>query len=212
MLHAQWKSKDDQTSKKPLIVLLHGYGADERDLLPLAESFSEDFAVASVRAPLRLGSGFAWFPLDSKLSPKTEEIAEGLDALSEWISGNVAAERQLIVLGFSQGMAMATSLARRAPERLAAVVGLSGFVIEADDELCKQLQFNDRAFADRKLPMFWGRDPQDPVIPSHFVNATAEWLAGHTALTKVQYAGIGHGIGPAEVKHIQQFVQMLIQN
>jgi len=50
----------------PLVVLLHGTGADEHDLLDAGEelqrAFGGELAVASLRAPLGLGyGGFAWF-------------------------------------------------------------------------------------------------------------------------------------------------------
>ena len=36
---------------QPLLVLLHGYGANEQDLLSLADMLPAEFVVASVRAP-----------------------------------------------------------------------------------------------------------------------------------------------------------------
>ena len=50
----------------PLVVLLHGTGADEHDLLDageeLQQAFGGELAIASLRAPLSLGyGGFAWF-------------------------------------------------------------------------------------------------------------------------------------------------------
>src|SRR5690625_3601312 len=52
----------------PLIVFLHGYGSDERDLFALREHLPEDFVYASVRAPLEPPfpmSGHSWYAIDS---------------------------------------------------------------------------------------------------------------------------------------------------
>src|ERR1700694_3930612 len=44
----------------PGLLLLHGRGADERDLLGLADELDPRLFVVSARAPLRLGPGYAW--------------------------------------------------------------------------------------------------------------------------------------------------------
>ena len=49
---------------RPLVVLLHGWGADERDLAGLVPALPAEPVYASLRAPLPLpGGGFGWFPL-----------------------------------------------------------------------------------------------------------------------------------------------------
>ena len=58
-----WSKPEQERAGKPLLVLLHGYGANEQDLLSLVPGLPEEFAVASVRAPLAMGPGFTWFPL-----------------------------------------------------------------------------------------------------------------------------------------------------
>ena len=47
----------------PLLVMLHGIGADERDLLPLARFLDPRLVVASLRAPHGYGVGYSWFPI-----------------------------------------------------------------------------------------------------------------------------------------------------
>src|SRR5687767_6978474 len=53
-----WSKPEEERAGKPLLVLLHGYGANEEDLLSLADLLPQDFAVASVRAPMVSGAGF----------------------------------------------------------------------------------------------------------------------------------------------------------
>src|SRR5438445_12690098 len=46
------------------LVLLHGYGADEHDLLPIAHELDPRLRAVSLQAPLSLGGGMrAWFNL-----------------------------------------------------------------------------------------------------------------------------------------------------
>jgi phospholipase/carboxylesterase len=99
------------------------------------------------------------------------------------------------------GMAMATTLLRQRPADFAAVVGLSGFVVNAgadpsfrDDEL------------DGNVPLFWGRDQQDPVITQDKIEYTMGWVRSHVKLTKVLYTGMWHGINQQEIGHVSEFL------
>ena len=54
-----------KTEHAPLLIMLHGYGSNEKDLMQLAPSLSPEFRYISVRAPQEMDFGmFAWFPLE----------------------------------------------------------------------------------------------------------------------------------------------------
>lgn len=203
-----WSKQPDERAGTPLLVLLHGYGANEADLFSLAEMLPSEFTVAAVRASLAAGPGFAWFPLGPDgaggLSYTTADVQQAVNELLEWVDSVRAEHSSVTLLGFSQGMVMASSAARHRPADFAAVVGLSGFVAapEASDF------FEDTQLAERKMPFFWGRDQADPVVPQPLIELTNEWLNRYTALTKVLYTGIWHGISPAEIKHVGEFLTM----
>lgn len=194
-----------QTDDGPLLVLLHGYGTDERDLLPVAAQLPPMFTVASVRAPFEMGAGYTWFPLVSDPSFDVSIVENVVDRLIEWLQEQARSHSSVTVLGFSMGMAVATSIARRRPDLLTALVGCSGFAIDAALDPSGEF-FDDAALKARELPMFWGRDPQDPVITEDKIEYTNAWAREVTDLTKVNYAGIGHGIGPQEISHIGEFL------
>src|SRR5262249_7173221 len=47
--------------KPPLLVLLHGFGANEKDLLPMAARLDPRLAIASPRAPFQIREGmYSW--------------------------------------------------------------------------------------------------------------------------------------------------------
>src|SRR5438128_6080142 len=53
-----------QNGLERTLVLLHGYGADEHDLLPIAHELDPRLRAVSLQAPLSLGGGMrAWFNL-----------------------------------------------------------------------------------------------------------------------------------------------------
>jgi phospholipase/carboxylesterase len=57
---AIWRCGSCENRRGALVVLLHGRGADERDLFPLNELVPDEAAVASLRGPRRVGEGLAW--------------------------------------------------------------------------------------------------------------------------------------------------------
>nr|WP_285726588.1 phospholipase [Psychromicrobium sp. YIM S02556] len=212
-----WSRPENERAGTPLLVLLHGYGADERDLFSLSEQLPPDLTVASVRGSLQAGPGYAWFPLagdaEGNLSFEVQEVEAATAALAEWLDGVREAHTGVGVLGFSQGMAMATSLARHRPGQIDTVVGLSGFVVDpglADPATAERSAaefFHDEEFSKDRVPVFWGRDQADPLVPAAAVEYTHGWLTRHAVLTKVLYSGMWHGISAAEIKHVAEFLQ-----
>lgn len=55
--------------------------------------------------------------------------------------------------------------------------------------------------------MFWGRDPQDPVISQDLIDFTRRWLPEHTELTAKLYSHVGHGISMEEVEDVRAFLE-----
>lgn len=208
---------------RPLLLLMHGYGSFEGDLIGLAPRLPHEFVCASPRAllvaPPPVVNGFAWWALPlgpdglpargndpeqfvgSEPHQAAVAVLEWLDDLDRQVAdasggtglGTVA------LMGFSQGGCMVTSLLRLRPERFAAGVNCSGFVAAGDHD--------DSAIAAVAPPLFWGRDEQDPIIPQERIMFTADWAPTHTSLEAHLYEGIAHGIGAEEVDDISQFLR-----
>ncbi|MDQ4046256.1 MAG: phospholipase, partial [Actinomycetota bacterium] len=177
------------------------YGANEQDLLSLADMLPDDFAVASVRAPIAMGPGFAWFPLTGSVEYSVDAVKAAAAYVQDWIDTVKGNHPSITLLGFSMGMAMATTLLRQRPADYAAVVGLSGFVVDAGADGA----FRD-ADLDGTVPFFWGRDQQDPVITQDKIDYTMGWARKHVKLTKVLYTGMWHGINAQEIGHVSEFL------
>ncbi|MBD7996001.1 phospholipase [Arthrobacter sp. Sa2CUA1] len=186
----------------PLLVLFHGYLANEEDLMGLAEYLPGEFTIASVRAPMALGPGYTWFPLMNEPDFSVDRVVSAVQDVSDWLDSIRDQHTSVSLLGFSMGMAVASTLLRHRPEEFAAVVGLSGFVVPAEGNAF----FHDEELAELKVPFFWGRDQADPVIDEPRVEYTHGWLNGYTKLTKVLYAGMGHSISMQELGHVKEFL------
>ncbi|MCC3273050.1 alpha/beta hydrolase-fold protein [Arthrobacter zhangbolii] len=197
-----WSKPEAERAGTPLLVLFHGYLANEEDLMGLADYLPEDFTIASVRAPQAMGPGYTWFPLMSDADYSVESVVDSVTDVSAWLDGVSGAHSSVSLLGFSMGMAVATTLLRHRPQDFAAVVGLSGFVVPAEENPF----FHDGELAQHKVPFFWGRDQADPVIDPQRIEYTHAWLNGHTALTKILYSNMGHGINMQELGHVKEFL------
>lgn len=205
-----------------LVLLLHGYGSHEHDLLSLAEQLPQDgVTYASMRAPQAVGNqfsadssgsyipeeaaGYQWYPLDRELNADTRSIEAASDYVLDWLDTEGGQYSSVALLGFSQGMAVATTMVRHAPGRFVALVGLSGYAVESDSPYLR-----DTELKATQLPVFYGRDQQDPVIPQPFVDYTYEWVRAYTDGIKVLYAGAGHGVAPLEVRHVAEFIEVKV--
>ena len=188
-----------------VIVLLHGYGADERDLAGLATYLPRGLPWVSVRAPLRHPSfGYSWYPLDEIASPlEAPAIDAATAALWEFIDDTLHEDARLIPVGFSQGGLMASQLLRTRVERVAAAAILSGYVQPSP-------QPADAVLADSPRPVFWGRGTADLVIPSHAVDITRAFLPGHSMLTERTYPNLPHSVNEDELADLATFLRGVI--
>ncbi|MFS0854021.1 alpha/beta hydrolase [Microbacterium sp. 179-I 3D4 NHS] len=186
----------------PLLVLLHGYGADEHDLFALAPHLPGGVAVASVAAPLLPPwpmPGRSWYAIDGLDGRRPEEVTAAARALLRWIDDAARTSSSIALLGFSQGAAVALQAMRLAPERFDAIVALSGYA--APGELP-----HDEALRDLRPRVFWGRGTADDVIPPALVARTAEWLPEHADLSGRVYRGLAHGISTDELADVHAFL------
>ena len=189
-----WASRPDPDT---LVLLLHGYGSNERDLPGIAPYLGVDAPWASVRAPVEMGyGGAAWFPLEGANWLEPAPIEAATAALWEWADDNVSPTTTLVTVGFSQGGMMASQLLRTRPERIAQTVILSGFVLAAD-------QPADARLAEERPAVFWGRGTADAIVPEPLVTAASAWLGAHTTLTKKVYPGLAHSVHDAELADVK---------
>jgi phospholipase/carboxylesterase len=195
-----WSAGERDRPGRPLLVLLHGYGSDEADLFGIAAYLPLEPVIASLRAPIPEGAGFAWFSRFTNIvaDPLAGNADAAARAVLEWLDEQPAVPTGL--LGFSQGGALALQLLRLAPERFDYAVQLSGFVVQG-------AQQGDAELAERRPPVFWGRGTLDDSIPATSLDRTTEWLPQHSSLDARIYEGLGHGISPLELGDISAFIR-----
>jgi len=187
-------------AENAVVLFMHGFGSNERDLIGLVAALGLSIPWASVRAPLELGNGgAAWFNIVTPGDPDPEPVAEATAAVWAWVDAHVDPASRIVPIGFSQGALMATQLLRTHPERVLATVVLGGFVLGSP-------QPGDGLLAGTRPQLFWGRGAEDRVITADAIARTASFLPAHSTLVERVYPGLAHGISAAEVADVQTFL------
>jgi phospholipase/carboxylesterase len=191
------------------VFILHGRGADEQDLLPVADQLPGDRHVISFRAPDRLRGGYTWYQLDlsagglENSQPHAEEFRRSLDLVAESVDAAVEEfgldADKLGLLGFSQGAITSLSSVLESPDRFAWVVALHGYLAEEHEETTP-------AGIEGK-PVFVGAGKQDQIIPAHRSEAAAERFHDIGADVRYEAFNTGHGIGQGELEAVVEFVE-----
>jgi phospholipase/carboxylesterase len=120
--------------RAPLLILLHGVGANERQMATLAPAFDPRFIVVSARSPLALGpNAYGWFHVTfTHQGPVIveQEARAGWHSLARFADEAVAAygadPARVFVGGFSQGGIMSLAALLASPGRFAGAVSMSG--------------------------------------------------------------------------------------
>lgn len=157
------------------IIVLHGLGADGNDFVPVAEELQLD-AVGPVRfvfphaptRPVTINGGHvmrAWYDIILEDLTRRED-EQGVRDSQATIEALIAREKsrgvpasRIVVMGFSQGCAMALQTGLRHQERLAGIVALSGYLPLADQTAAERHASNHDA------PIFMAHGTHDPVVP-----------------------------------------------
>lgn len=178
-----------QTGEAPAasIIVLHGLGADGSDFVPVCQALdlSDTGPVRYVlpSAPVRpvtINGGFrmrAWYDILS-LGADPREDEDGLRESQDIVESLIERESEefgiepsrIVLMGFSQGCAMAMMTGLRYEHRLAGIAGLSGYLPLADtlpDECSEE---------NAALPIFLAHGTHDPIVAIDRAHASREIL------------------------------------
>lgn len=201
----------------PLLVLLHGIGADEEDLFGLAPALDSRLHIVSLRAPRRYGPGYSWFDIafgaGGQVTPNLEQARSALADVIAWLRAAPARfhtdPRRTFVLGFSQGAMMTLGTLQAAPDLLAGAIILSGrfpgdaFGSNADP---------NAADAMAKVPVFIGHGTQDDVLPIDNGRKVRDALTSRVRDVTYKEYPVGHGIDQRELHDIVEWLAARLGN
>jgi phospholipase/carboxylesterase len=190
---------DDSAAGSPLL-LLHGTGGDERDLLPLRDHLSPGGAVLSVRGTVLENGMPRFFRRLREGVFDEDDLRRRADELAEFVVTASATygieDRSLVAVGFSNGANIASAMLLRHPGLLAAAVLLAGMVPYAeppDVDLARTL-------------VIISNGNRDPMISAEMTQRLAGQLRERGAeVIEMPHPG-GHQIHPAVLPQISQLI------
>ena len=199
------------------VIILHGLGADGNDFVPVAHELKLE-AVGPVRfvfphaptRPVTINGGYvmpAWYDILGLDSHQQREDEAGLRASQALVEALIAREKsrgvaagRIVLAGFSQGCAMTLMTGLRHAEKLAGLVGLSGYL-----PLAARLEF-ERHEANRTTPIFLVHGTQDPVIPIARARQSRDVLmAGGHPVEWHEYP-MPHTVSQAEIADLNRWL------
>jgi len=193
---------------EPAVVVLHGRGANEQDLLPIAEELPEAYHIVSLRAPDRLQGGYTWYDLDlsagglHQSQPDPDGFRRSLDLVDESVDAAVEAygldPDRIGLLGFSQGAITSLSLLLESPADYRWVVALHGYLPASHRDL------DPEGIAGK--PVFIAAGSADQIIPEARTEAAAERFEELGATVEYTAYDAPHGVGSEELADLVDFV------
>ena len=177
-LHYLVRQPKTKTTNPPLLLLLHGVGGNEQNLFSFANDLPDNLLVVSSRGPLTLGpESFAWFQVNfTSGHPQINEqqaeaarvtILNFIESLKNELDFD---DKQVYLMGFSQGGIMSYSVALTEPEKIKGIAVMSGRLLPEVKPLIADAKRLD------KLKVFISHGRQDAVLQFPYATASLAYL------------------------------------
>ena len=188
----------------PLVVLLHGRGSNEQDIVGLAEHLPAGPSYAAVRAPIAEGGGFAWFANRGIGRPVAASLRSTMDWFRGWLDDVAPVGRPVLLVGFSGGAAFAGGLLLDDPARYAGAAILHG-----------TLPFDAGLATDpgllTGLPVLVAQGEGDHVIPRELLDRTWDYLVSGSGATTVAHRDPGgHQLTAETVRELGDWITEIV--
>lgn len=190
------------TSKRTLL-LLHGTGGNEHDLIPLGRELDPNAALLSPRGKIlengmprffrRLAEGV--FDVED-LKQRTNELADFVGRATQHYK---RAADQVVAVGYSNGANIAASMLLLRPEILRAAILFRAMVPLVPENLPNL----------SPVRVWIGAGNQDPIIPTSETQRLVELLRGAGADVTIRFANAAHGLTSAEVETARHWLEEL---
>jgi thioredoxin 1 len=196
-----------------VLLLVHGYGADERDLGGLLPYLDPEgrFLTVLPRGPVAAPPGFAWYDLAAMTDAPTTDVTflDSLSALDDLLDEvceqHDKPRAEAIVGGFSQGGGLAVALGLRRSDRPhpAGVLALSGYLPEMEG-----LEYDWDAA--RAIPVLVQHGTEDPLIPVERGRALATTLMDHGVPVVYGEYPMGHAVALESVQAAKAWLDAVV--
>jgi phospholipase/carboxylesterase len=184
------------------LLLLHGTGGNERDLIPIGRELDPTAALLSPRGKTlengmprffrRLAEGV--FDLDD-LKKRTQELADFVASAAQHYKIDM---EKLVAVGYSNGANIAASMLLLRPEMLHTAILFRAMVPLVPDNL-----------PDLSSRRVWiGEGNQDPIVPASEAQRLVELLRSARADVTIHFFDAGHGLTSSEIEIARDWLRM----
>lgn len=186
----------------PPLLLLHGTGGNEHDLVRLGRAISPGSALLSPRGDVSEGGALRFFARVAEGVFDPLEITRRTHALADFLTAACAHHRldpaRLTAIGFSNGANIAATLLLLRPEVLGAAVLLRAMVVLNQPAAGGSLQ-------GKRALLCHGST--DPLVPPDHPERLAALLRAGGAGAKVQTIAASHNLTPQDVAAAQAWLR-----
>ncbi|MEW6511147.1 MAG: hypothetical protein AB1428_09340 [Bacteroidota bacterium] len=197
------------TTTYPAVIMMHGRGADEEDLLGLAEHFDHRLLILSVRAPFSwsMGGGYTWYDAGQGGAPDPMMFRTSYDRLSHFVDDALSHypidPAKLFLFGFSMGTVMGYALSLTRPGLFRGVLAHSGYL-----PMVAGMEYRWKDVGN--LSYFIAHGTLDPVIPVEAARAARDLLTASPAQITYREYPMGHEISQQTLDDAATFLNGLL--
>jgi phospholipase/carboxylesterase len=170
--------------------MIHGFMGNEDVTWLFSQAADPDWLIVTPRAPIPSTSGYTWYQFDEQTKvPAQASVAQAQATLHEFIQKTLTTyhgdPKRLVLLGFSQGAAMAALYAITHPESVHGVAMLGGFIPRLNELSIPALNH---------LPFLILHGTKDETIPVRWAQRTRDRLIAAEANVTYEESDVGHKV------------------
>jgi phospholipase/carboxylesterase len=204
------KSPKTQNKDTRMLILMHGYGSDEKDLFELAKMFPENYFIIAPRAPYNVAGtlGYQWYEMkeiNGQRDGDAQQLAKSRASITKFVTQvsnkyKVTPDR-IYLSGFSQGAIMSYQVGLTQPEAVKGIAVLSGMIYPSLQQYIKQTP------ALYKLKIFIAHGTADNRIPYSKGKEAKELLENKGLKPEFhEYLSMGHTITADEIRDMNKWL------
>ena len=190
-------------SPLPVILMIHGWTGDENSMWVFRSRLPRNALLVAPRGLYanQSGSGYGWHPEISKPWPWVNDFQPAVEKIFSTISGRNfprADFSMLHLVGFSQGAALAYTMAIMYPERIASLAGLSGFLPDGASAYLRDGRM-------KGIPVFVTHGTEDDRVPVEKARRSVELLQAAGADVTYCEDNVGHKLSVNCFRSLEEF-------
>jgi len=198
----------------PVLIMVHGYGSNEKDLFSFSRAIPEHITIISLRGDIEIqNNGYAWYNISldfsgnksydiKKAHESRDKIVKCIDQCKEMYNID---NKNITLMGFSQGSMLVNAVALSFPEKVNNIISLSGAfdpnIIEISE--IKSL---------KKLSFYVSHGTQDEILPFELSKQSLKILDQNDVNYIFEEYPIGHGVSPDNFKSMLKWMNEKINS